>query len=270
MYRLLIVDDEKDICENARYLLDWASYGITSVMTATSYSEALDKAIDFKPHIALIDVSLGDYKGYDLIEQLRAVGLETVFCMISGYDDFRYIQRSLQASARDYLLKPINVKELQAFVERTIVQDLHGTLPQTMANTAYNLDPVLKTEYSQYSKITQKILTIVKNNYRSSLTLTSIGEMFNMSSKYIGRIFLKDTGMKFTKYLTAYRMTLAYDMIKNTQEKISAIAYMVGYSQLNNFYVHFKEYHNISPGSLRNYEAEEADADSEKGVDASC
>ncbi len=77
----------------------------------------------------------------------------------------------------------------------------------------------------------------------------------NMSSKYIGRIFLKDTGIKFSEYLTAYRMIQARRLIENTQEKISVIANMVGYSQLNNFYVHFKNYYNISPSTLRNFSA---------------
>lgn len=93
------------------------------------------------------------------------------------------------------------------------------------------LDPVLQVEYSKFSKITNKIILIVKSNYRSSQSLTNIAEIFNMSSKYIGRIFLKDTGIKFSEYLTAYRMIQARKLIENTQEKISVIANMVGYSQ---------------------------------------
>lgn len=114
---------------------------------------------------------------------------------------------------------------------------------------------MLQVEYSKFSKITNKIILIVKSNYRSSQSLTNIAEIFNMSSKYIGRIFLKDTGIKFSEYLTAYRMIQARKLIENTQEKISVIANMVGYSQLNNFYVHFKNYYNISPSTLRNFTA---------------
>ena len=130
MYRLLIVDDEPDICENVKYLLDWAGYGFTSIMTATSFPDALSKAVDLQPHVALVDIRLGDRWGYDLVAQLHATGMRTVFCMISGYDDSRYIRRAMQASARDYLLKPLDVGELRAFVERTVVNDLGGTLPE--------------------------------------------------------------------------------------------------------------------------------------------
>lgn len=253
MYRLLIVDDEKDICENIKYLLDWSQYNITSILTATSYEEAVSKAVDFRPHIALVDVSLGDHWGYELAEHLRSMGMQTVFCMISGYDDFNYVHKSMQNGARDYLLKPVSVRELRAFIERTIVRELHGAIPDP--HDSQELDPVLQVEYSRFSKITNKIILIVKSNYRSAQSLTSIAEIFNMSSKYIGRIFLKDTGIKFSEYLTAYRMIQARKLIENTQEKISVIANMVGYSQLNNFYVHFKSYYNISPSALRNFSA---------------
>ncbi len=255
MYRLLIVDDEKDICDNIKYLLDWPRYGFTSILTAASYSEAVSKAMDFSPHVALVDIKLGDHWGYDLANHLRSAGLKTVFCMISGYDDYEYIRRSMQASAQDYLLKPLNVKELQAFVERTIVRDLHGTLPER-EETPQEVDPVLHMEYSRFSKVTNKIILIVKGDCRGAQSLTRIAEMFNMSSKYIGRIFLKDTGMKFTDYLTAYRMLEAKRLLENTHEKISVIAGMVGYSQLNNFYTHFKNYFGTSPSTMRNFGAQ--------------
>lgn len=112
---------------------------------------------------------------------------------------------------------------------------------------------MLHTEYGKLSRITNKIILIVKSNYRRGLSLTGIAEMLNMSSKYIGRVFLQDTGMKFSAYLTAYRMIQARRLIENSQEKISVVASMVGYSQLNNFYVHFKNYFRISPGALRDY-----------------
>lgn len=251
MYRLLVVDDEKDIRENIRYLMDWARYGINQIETAATYEEAVNKALDFRPHIILMDVNLGGGRwGYELLEHLRAAGLKSVCGIISGYDDFTYMKKSMQASAKDYLLKPIDVKELERFVERAIVEELKGELPEKKGS-APDVDPVLKVEYGRLSKITNKIIMIVKSDYKSSLSLVGIGEMFCMSSKYIGRIFLQDTGMKFSEYLMAYRMVQARMLIETTRDKIAVVAGRVGYTQLNNFYVHFKEYYGISPTALR-------------------
>jgi len=252
MYRLLIVDRNEDVCESIRYLVDWEQYDISSVLTVSSYGGAVSSIVDFLPHIALVDVDLGEYRGYDLAEYVWGTGIRTIFCMMSSREDFQYARKSMRAGARDYLLKPINTKELRAFLERTIVRDLQGTIPEQPLSQP-EVDPVLQLEYSRLSRITAKIILIVKSNYRRSLSLTSIADTLNMSSKYIGRVFLRDTGMKFSEYLTTYRMIQARRLIENTQEKISVVASMVGYSQLNNFYVHFKNHYRISPSDLRRF-----------------
>ena len=248
----MIVDPDRGICENIPYLLDWSQYGVSGILTANSYEEAVSRAVDFQPHIALVELELGDRQGYELVRHLRETGLETVFCTMGDKEDFQWVQQSMRAGARDYLLKPLDTSELRSFLERAVVRELGGSLPERPA-VQTGLDPVLYTEYGKLSRITNKIILIVKSNYRRGLSLTGIAEMLNMSSKYIGRVFLQDTGMKFSAYLTAYRMIQARRLIENSQEKISVVASMVGYSQLNNFYVHFKNYFRISPGALRDY-----------------
>lgn len=248
----MIVDPDRGICENIPYLLDWSQYGVSGILTANSYEEAVSRAVDFQPHIALVELELGDRQGYELVRHLRETGLETVFCTMGDKEDFQWVQQSMRAGARDYLLKPLDTSELRSFLERAVVRELGGSLPERPA-VQTGLDPVLHTEYGKLSRITNKIILIVKSNYRRGLSLTGIAEMLNMSSKYIGRVFLQDTGMKFSAYLTAYRMIQARRLIENSQEKISVVASMVDYSQLNNFYVHFKNYFRISPGALRDY-----------------
>lgn len=252
-YRLMIVDPDQGVCETIPDLLDWSQYGVSGILTAGSYEEAVSRAVDFQPHIALVELELGERRGDELVRYLRETGLKTIFCTMGVREDFQWVHRSMRAGARDYLLKPINTKELRSFMERTILQELGGTLPEWMAAQS-GVDPVLRTEYGKLSRITNKIILIVKSNYRRGLSLTSIAETLNMSSKYIGRVFLQDTGMKFSAYLTAYRMIQAKRLIENSEEKISVVASMVGYSQLNNFYVHFKNYFHISPGALRVYD----------------
>ena len=253
MYRLLIVDSDPSVRESIQQLINWSHYGFGCIMTAANYTEAINKAIDMRPHIAIVDIRLGEHYGFELVAHLRSIGLKTAFCIISKYDDFYYIRKSMQACAQDYLLKPVSEKELRSFVERILLNELSVSLPDS-SYTKQEIDPVLKVPYAEHSKITNKIILFIQSNYQHSLSLTSIAETLNMSSKYIGRIFLKDTGLKFTDYLMAYRMLEAQRIIVNTQEKISVIAGMVGYSQLNNFYTHFRNYFGFSPSELRQFD----------------
>lgn len=254
MCRLLIVDDERTVCESIQSLIDWREYGFSGIMTATSYSEAVSTALDVQPHLALVDVHLGDRMGYELVEQLSGAGLKTVFAMISDREDTGLMRRSMRANAQDFLIKPIQAAELQGLVERAR-EIWHGLYPEAVpAPAPADLDPVLHRPCSDFSKLTNKILMVVHSSYHQPQSLVRMAEDFRMNSKYMGRVFYKDTGMRFCDYLTAYRMLEAKRLILDTQEKISNIAAMVGCTQLNNFYIHFKQYYGVSPCAMRRQE----------------
>ena len=249
MYRLLIVDDPES-CAAVHSRIDWEGYGFTVVMTANSYGEGVDLALELHPHLILLGMGLGTYRGYELADHLRALGLRSVFAVLSAEREPERIIQAMRAGAKDFLTKPPDEAELRTFVERVVVHDLGGRLPRE-DEVRHDIDPVLKVPYSSLSRTTNKIILVVRADYRQSQTLTHIAGRMHMSSKYIGRIFLKDTGMKFSDYLMAYRMLEARKLITGTREKISVIAGMVGYGQLNIFYTHFRRCFGVSPSALR-------------------
>ncbi len=257
MYRLLIVD-ERNTAEMLCGLVDWAGLGFDTVDWAGSYAGAVNKALDLHPHAALVAADLEGHQGIALVEHLRSVGLKTVFALTMTPKDLPDIRRAMRAGVRDVLPKPVSGEDLAEFAQWVVVQVLRGVLPETREADP-DKDPVLQMEYAALSKITNKILLLVRSEYRQSLSLTAIAEEFNMSGKYIGRIFLKDTGIRFSQYLMAYRMLEARKLIEGTNEKISVIASMVGYSQVNNFYTHFRTYFGVSPSSMRNFDTVKGD-----------
>ena len=214
MYRLLIVDDPES-CDALLESLDWQHYGFRTVATAHSAPEGISLALDLRPHLMLLGAEAWGVAAY-----LREVGVDTLFAVLSADRDPEHILRAMRAGARDYLTKPLDAEELRSFVERVLVSELGGRAPRGEEA----LDPVLKVPYADLSKITNKIIMIVKSSYRQPQTLTAIAESMHMSGKYIGRIFLRDTGIKFSEYLMAYRMLEARKLIVGTQEKISVIA----------------------------------------------
>lgn len=250
MYRLLIADRDSSALERVKGLLDWKHYGFELIAEAAAYGEAANLALDLEPHVALIDAGRDYRKGIELVRRLRAVGLRTVFCVISDSADPECVHRAIEAGAQDYLLKPLSASQLQVFVEKTLAGGLNRF--STENTSRQEADPILHLEYAALSKHTNKLLMMVYSEYSSPpITLTSIAESLHMNSKYLGRIFLRETGMKFSEYLLAYRMEEAKRLIIGTREKISAVANTVGYPQLNRFYVHFRNYFGISPSTLR-------------------
>ena len=224
MYRLLIADDEPHIIEGLKRMVNWEQYGIYQIETAVNYHDAIAKAIEYKPDIAIFDVCMEENRGYDIIHKLNELGLPTKYIMISGYDDFEYVRQAMIAGAKDYLVKPVDRFELEKVIRRIILQDLGGNLEQPVQEDKLR-DMILSTSYDQLSNLTNKVILIVKGEYSHN--------------------------MKFSEYLMAYRLIMAKHMIQNSTEKISYIAHNVGYSNLNYFYSHFRDYFGVSPSELR-------------------
>ncbi|HEX2925887.1 MAG TPA: response regulator [Ruminiclostridium sp.] len=250
MYRLLIVDDEPYIIDGVKKLIDWNSYGFSRIESACNYHEAVEKALELKPDVALFDVCIDDTRGYDIIEKLNVLNLPTRYVMMSGFDEFEFVRKSFLRGVKDYLLKPIDQVKLQEIIVRIIIEDLKGSIEGNTGKDK-NVDPILKTEYSALSNLTNKVLLLVKGEYNKNINLKVVADKFKMNSTYLGQIFIKETGMKFSEYLMRYRLTIAKERIETTSEKVSSIAYGVGYLNLNYFYIQFKEYFGFSPTSLR-------------------
>ena len=243
MYRLLIADGSAAVRASIRALLPKGGSGLDTVAEADSFEAAVDLALDIRPHAALVSRQLGDRTGNELIRLLRSAGLETAFCVVSDSGGAERILQAMRAGASDFLLTPVDAGEVTAFLDRV--------LPGAPAEDA-GVDPILQVDRARLSGLTNKILLLAHNGMEHPpVSLTSIAAGLHMNSKYLGRVFLRDTGMKLSEYMTACRMEQARRLLAGTQEKITVIARTVGYSQPNRFYVHFKAYFGVSPGELR-------------------
>ncbi len=248
MYTLMIVDDEPTILEGISRLLDWKALGFERIRKAQSCFEVISHVVDWQPDVCLVDVRIGSEYGYELISRLNEMGIVSNYIMMSGYDEFSYACEAMRCGALDYLLKPVDKKQLQKRVEKIIVEKLHGVMPE---ESEKSMDPVLRRSYEEFSPLIRKIVMMVGMEYGQHISLKSIADRFRMNATYLGQIFIKETDMKFSEYLMAYRMYVARNRILDTDEKIAAIAVQVGYSNMNYFYQHFHNYYKMTPSQMR-------------------
>ena len=165
------------------------------------------------------------------------------------HSPFGYACEALRCGAWDYLLKPIQADKLIAAVELIIREKLHGTIHHVSKEEEE--DPVLGKKLSELPTLINKLLAMVRAEYRQNITLKSIADRLRMNSTYLGQLFIKETGLKFSEYVMLYRLNTARDHILYTDEKIAVIAEEVGYSNLNYFYTHFRSYFNMTPSEMR-------------------
>ena len=114
MLRTLLVDDEPDCLDVLRCLLKTHCPGTEIVGEAGTVESALRCIERSTPDLLLLDISLKNESGFDLLKHLNAVAPQLIF--VTAWDN--HALRAFKYSAVDYLLKPVDGEELQAAVER--------------------------------------------------------------------------------------------------------------------------------------------------------
>ncbi len=113
MLKVLLIDDETVILEGLSMMIDWEKEGLEIVGTATDGMEAFRMIRQLSPDIVITDIKMPRLSGLELIERVRERGQNQVsFIVLTGFDDFSYVRKALKLEAVDYLLKPVEKKEL--------------------------------------------------------------------------------------------------------------------------------------------------------------
>ena len=149
-YRILIVDDEPDIVEFLSYNLKKEGF---QIQTASNGREAIERAIDFRPHLILLDVMMPDMDGIETCEQLRkqpSTSNTLIAFLTARSEDYSQIA-GFDAGGDDYITKPIKPKVLisriKALLKRsgTLIDDAES--PDTIPAEGIYID---KERYSVY------------------------------------------------------------------------------------------------------------------------
>lgn len=116
MLRIVIADDEMTIREGMAKMVGKESDRFMVAGTFANGQEVLDFAATTEVDVVITDIRMPHVDGLELIKELKRVRPEARCIIMSGFTDFEYARQALRYSAVDYLLKPINKKQLFALL----------------------------------------------------------------------------------------------------------------------------------------------------------
>lgn len=112
--RALLVDDEKNNQENLKFLLENDCEDIEVAGMAENGQMAREWLQHNKADVVFLDISMPIETGFEMLERLPVHDLKVIF--VTAHDEFA--MQAIKASAVDYLLKPVNISELQRAVTK--------------------------------------------------------------------------------------------------------------------------------------------------------
>lgn len=114
MLKSIIVDDELKSRETLRKMVTSFCQGIDVVATCQNVNEAIEAIHTLNPDVVFLDVQMQGETGFDLLTKLDEITFDVIFTTAHS----EYALKALKSSAIDYLLKPIDIGDLQKAVEK--------------------------------------------------------------------------------------------------------------------------------------------------------
>ena len=115
--KILVVDDEKSMCEFLEIMLKKDGY---EVATTTSGEEALDLLDKNLYSMVLTDVKMPGVNGFDVLRKTKEVSPDTVVIMITAYGSPEGAVTAIKEGAYDYVTKPFRVEEVKLTIKKSL------------------------------------------------------------------------------------------------------------------------------------------------------
>jgi len=119
-YSVLLCDDNPRVTKALKHTINWEKHGCQVIDICGEGLEA-DRLMDQKAFdLVITDIRMPGIDGIDLIRRSRAREEQTVFIMITGYEEFEYARQAFKLDALDFITKPINYDELERAIEKGV------------------------------------------------------------------------------------------------------------------------------------------------------
>src|SRR5699024_1825208 len=124
--KILIVDDEQDICDLVSDILQDEGYEVAVAYNGAE-ANALKESTD--PDLILLDIWMPDIDGISLLKSWREAGNMAPVIMMSGHGTLEHAIEATKLGAADFLEKPLTLAKLLLVVEKTLAESQEVTPP---------------------------------------------------------------------------------------------------------------------------------------------
>ena len=211
------------------------------------------------PYEVHANVEIDEYKGkyyllmldIDFLMETNPMGLDLRHILISkGQKFYNFIPSDKRLQT--IILRIFEELEAKKEHYKLIVSSLMNEFFALMLREHVNREKSRSKECGGKSAdIIAPALTKIFKDYSKRLTVDELSELCRISKYHFCRLFKKEMGMTVIQYITAYRISLAEAMLKDTDGNIDEIAASCGFGDISYFYRAYKSVKGISPRKAR-------------------
>lgn len=169
--RVLVVDDEPEMCETCRKILARQGH---EIWLAENGEAGLQRLRELPLDLAIIDLRLPDMDGLELLRQAKKINPDIIAIMITAHGTVDTAIEAVREGAFDYLLKPFSMAQLEVITQRSLN---HRRLVEENRELQFQLRNIQPfTEVIASSPQMQKVLETIRKVATSDANILLRGE----------------------------------------------------------------------------------------------
>ncbi len=247
-YSILYIEDNKE-------LLDFISLKLSadySIYTSDG-TNAIERALELIPDVIICDLNLPDKNGFEICEilkkDLRTSHIPVI--ILTASDNPESYSKALESGADVFLTKPFNLKSLTQSIKSLLFNR-----EKVRFYYSNNIVNIVNNENANFGISEQDFLRklnelIEKNIDKSLYTVEDLAKDLNISRVQLYRKVKAILGISISDHINNIRLEKSKELLLNSNQNISEIAYSLGFSSPNYFSTSFKNKYGLSPKEFK-------------------
>lgn len=180
---ILVVDDDRDICDYMKVLLGASGYNVTTLSDPTLAADAVRQGAF---HVLIIDLMMPRMDGIQVIQSIRKIDNDVAIIVFTGYPSLDTAVEALKLSVSDYIKKPFEPEELRQKVAEILrkkgvqlnpEEELHRTIGAQIRQFRKDRDLTLK-QLARNTGLSVSLLSQIERAESSA----SVGSLYKISA----------------------------------------------------------------------------------------
>ena len=248
MHKILVADDEPIELAVVEKIISENLSDKVKIFLADNGRTAVDIYEKENCDIALLDIAMPGMTGLEAAEAIRDKHPGHMIIFLTAFDEFDYAKKAISVKALDYLLKPVDEKELILVLEEAFTQLDIDRRESVIENRTFDNSELPDMKISAIRK---RISEYLENRYMDDISLSDIAGELKYSDAYFSKVFKKCFNKGFIVYLTELRIEKSKILLEDIFVNIKDISAKVGFRDSNYYTKVFKRMEGMTPSEYR-------------------
>lgn len=240
---VLIALKDENIRQKLASYIDWESMQLELIASTDNgiIAQALTKSL--KPDIVLTQF---DIKGVYMLLANCPIYHTAIFG--EGEKEASDVKKAFGLGIYRYQQKPITMEKL--YYQLFDISQLIKKEQEKEIKPDYNFNTIEIPTYSNNLSVLSA-MSFIEQNFSKNIGLQEAASVINISESHLSRIFKKETGLNYVKYLNIYRINKCINLMQNAGLTLNQISSACGFETPSYFAKIFKREMNTSPSKYR-------------------